>query len=138
MKKIIEIVDDIDCGLAYAELSDPKSGGICVFIGAVREFTNNQEVIALEFETYKTMAIKEMDKIAEQALEKWSLNKVLIKHAVGKKEVEEPVVIVGASSPHRSECFEACRFMIDTLKNTVPIWKKEIFKDKSVWVSAHP
>jgi len=109
-----------------------------VFVGAVREFTNNQKVTGLEFETYEAMAIKEMNKIADQAIEKWKLNKVLIKHAVGAKKVEEPVVIVGASSEHRSECFEACRFLIDTLKETVPIWKKEIFKDKTVWVSAHP
>lgn len=138
MKKVIEIVDVIDTTKAYAELSDPNSGGICVFIGAVREFTNNEEVTALEFETYKTMALKEMEKIADSALKKWSLNKVIMRHAVGEKGVEEPVVVVGASSAHRDACFEACRFLIDTLKETVPIWKKEKFKNKTVWVSAHP
>lgn len=138
MKKYIEIVDQIDTSTVYAQLSHPHSGGICVFVGAVREFTDAQEVVGLEFETYEKMALKEMDKIAEIALEKWSLKKVVIKHAVGIKKVEEPVVIVGASSAHRSECFEACRFLIDTLKETVPIWKKEMFKDKTVWVSAHP
>ena len=138
MNKIIDIVDQIDTAQVYQELSDAKSGGICVFVGAVREFTNNEEVIALEFETYKTMALKEMDKIADAALEKWNLNKVVMRHAVGEKGVEEPVVVVGASSAHRDACFEACRFLIDTLKETVPIWKKEKFKNKSVWVSAHP
>lgn len=138
MKKRIEIVEHIDTSQVYTELSDSQSGGICVFVGAVREFTNNEEVVSLEFETYKTMALKEMDKIAERALNKWKLNKVVIRHAVGQKSVEEPVVIVGASSAHRNECFEACRFLIDTLKETVPIWKKEIFKNKTVWVSAHP
>lgn len=138
MKKYIEIVDQIDTSTVYAQLSHPHSGGICVFVGAVREFTDAQQVAGLEFETYEKMALKEMDKIAEIALEKWSLEKVVIKHAVGIKKVEEPVVIVGASSAHRSECFEACRFLIDTLKETVPIWKKEIFTDKTVWVSAHP
>lgn len=138
MNKIIDIVDHIDTAQVYQELSDAKSGGICVFVGAVREFTNNEEVIALEFETYKTMALKEMEKIADAALEKWNLNKVVMRHAVGEKGVEEPVVVVGASSAHRDACFEACRFLIDTLKETVPIWKKEKFKNKSVWVSAHP
>ncbi|MBU2901437.1 molybdenum cofactor biosynthesis protein MoaE [Maribacter dokdonensis] len=138
MKKVIEIVNDIDTAKVYAELSDAKSGGICVFVGAVREFTNNEEVVALEFETYQTMALKEMDKIADKAFEKWTLNKVVMRHAVGEKGVEEPVVVVGASSAHRDACFEACRFLIDTLKETVPIWKKEKFKNKSVWVSAHP
>ena len=138
MKKVIEIVYDIDTAKVYAELSDAKSGGICVFVGAVREFTNNEEVVALEFETYQAMALKEMDKIADKAFEKWTLNKVVMRHAVGEKGVEEPVVVVGASSAHRDACFEACRFLIDTLKETVPIWKKEKFKNKSVWVSAHP
>ena len=138
MKKVIEIVNDIDTAKVYAELSDAKSGGICVFVGAVREFTNNEEVVALEFETYQAMALKEMDKIADRAFEKWTLNKVVMRHAVGEKRVEEPVVVVGASSAHRDACFEACRFLIDTLKETVPIWKKEKFKNKSVWVSAHP
>ncbi|TDS13345.1 molybdopterin synthase subunit MoaE [Maribacter caenipelagi] len=138
MKKVIEIVNIIDTAKVYAELSDAKSGGICVFVGAVREFTNNEEVVALEFETYKSMALKEMEKIADRALEKWSLNKVVMRHAVGEKGVEEPVVVVGASSAHRDACFEACRFLIDTLKETVPIWKKEKFKNKTVWVSAHP
>ena len=138
MKKRIEIVDHIDTSQVYAELADPQSGGICVFIGAVREFTQDEEVVALDFETYKTMALKEMDKIANDAIKKWNLNKVVMKHAVGHKSVAEPVVIVGASSAHRPECFEACRFLIDTLKQTVPIWKKEIFKNKTVWVSAHP
>ncbi|AZQ58570.1 molybdenum cofactor biosynthesis protein MoaE [Maribacter sp. MJ134] len=138
MKKRIEIVEHIDTSQVYTELSDPHSGGICVFIGAVRDFTQNEEVVALAFETYKKMALKEMEKIADEAIEKWKLNKVVMKHAVGHKGVEEPVVIVGASSAHRSACFEACRFLIDTLKETVPIWKKEIFKNKTVWVSAHP
>lgn len=138
MKKVIEIVDEIDTAKVYAELGDANSGGICVFVGAVREFTNNEEVVALEFETYKTMALKEMEKIADSALEKWSLNKVVMRHAVGEKGVEEPVVVVGASSAHRDACFEACRYLIDTLKETVPIWKKEKFKNKTVWVSAHP
>ncbi len=134
----IEIVDVIDTAKVFAELSHPHSGGLCVFVGAVREFTDNEEVLALEFETYKTMALVEMEKIALEATEKWKLNKVIIRHAVGAKQVEEPVVVVGASSAHRDACFEACRYLIDTLKKRVPIWKKEMFKNKSVWVSAHP
>jgi len=137
-KKIIEIVDHIDTSQVFSELSDSKSGGICVFVGTVREFTQGEEVISLEFETYKKMALKEMDKIAIAALDKWKLNKVIIRHAVGVKKVEAPVVVVGASSAHRDACFEACRYLIDTLKETVPIWKKELFENKTVWVSAHP
>jgi len=138
MKKIVEIVDVIDTSQVFTELSDAHSGGICVFVGTVREFTQGEEVVSLEFETYKKMALKEMDKIAVDAMEKWKLNKVIIRHAVGLKKVEAPVVVVGASSAHRDACFEACRYLIDTLKETVPIWKKEMFENKTVWVSAHP
>ena len=138
MKKIIEIVDHIDASNVFTELSDTHSGGICVFVGTVRDFTQGEEVVSLKFETYKKMALKEMDKIAVDAMDKWKLNKVIIRHAVGLKKVEAPVVVVGASSPHRDACFEACRYLIDTLKETVPIWKKETFENKTVWVSAHP
>jgi molybdopterin synthase catalytic subunit len=134
----IDIVDKIDTAQVYTDLIDAHSGGICVFVGTVREFTNNEQVISLEFEAYKTMAINEMQKIAEEAMQKWSLNKVVIRHAVGIKKITEAVVVVGASSAHRDACFEACRFLIDTLKERVPIWKKEVFSNKSVWVSAHP
>jgi molybdopterin synthase catalytic subunit len=137
-KPIIEIVETIDTAAVYDELSDAKSGGICVFVGTVREFTNNETVVSLEFESYKMMAIKEMSKIVTEASKKWPLNKVVIRHAVGVKKVQEAVVVIGVSAAHRNECFEACRFLIDTLKATVPIWKKEVFKNKSVWVSAHP
>ncbi len=137
-KKIVAIVDRIDTSQVFTELSDAQSGGICVFVGTVREFTQGEEVVSLEFETYQKMALKEMDKIALDAAKKWNLNIVIIRHAVGLKKVEEPVVVVGASSAHRDACFEACRYLIDTLKETVPIWKKEMFENKTVWVSAHP
>lgn len=137
-KPVIEIVDAIDTAQVYDELSDAKSGGICVFVGTVRDFTGKETVVSLEFEAYKTMALKEMGKIIDQAAAQWSLNKVVMRHAVGVKKVQEPVVVIGVSTAHRDACFEACRYMIDTLKETVPIWKKEMFKDKTVWVSAHP
>ena len=137
-RKIVEIVDSIDTSKVFMELSDAHSGGICVFVGTVREFTQGEEVVSLEFETYKKMALMEMEKIASDAMKKWKLNKVIIRHAVGLKKVEAPVVVVGASSAHRDACFDACRYLIDTLKETVPIWKKEMFENKTVWVSAHP
>ncbi len=138
MERIIQISESIDCTTIYEELSHPDSGGICVFIGTVRQQTNNEEVTSLFFESYESMAISEIEKIIDEATQKWELNKVIVKHAVGSKKPTEPVVVVGASSAHRDACFEACRYLIDTLKQKVPIWKKEFFKNKSVWVSAHP
>lgn len=139
MLKIIEITDNLDCNEAYNQLSHPESGGMCVFIGSVRQSTQDKEVTSLFLEAYTEMAISQMHEIANEAAEKWNLNSVIMKHAVGKKDVQEPVVLVGASSAHRDACFEACRFLIDTLKKNVPIWKKEFFANSDeVWVTQHP
>jgi len=138
MSILVELVATIETDSIFKKLSHPESGGICVFVGSVRNQTKLQEVTSLDFEAYESMALKEMQEIAETAKKRWSLNKVIINHVTGEKKVEEPVVVVGASSAHRDACFEACRYLIDTLKDRVPIWKKEVFKDKSVWVSAHP
>ncbi|MDF2431641.1 MAG: molybdopterin synthase catalytic subunit [Mucilaginibacter sp.] len=116
----------------------PESGGIDVFIGTVRNATKGKPVIRLEFEAYEPMAIAEMEKIAKQALEKWPVQKILIYHRTGILEIGEVPVIIAVSAAHRAAAFEACRFIIDTLKQTVPIWKKEIFEDGEVWVAAHP
>lgn len=116
----------------------PKAGGIDVFIGTVRNATKGKPVIRLEFEAYEPMAIAEMGKIAQQAFEKWPLYKVLIHHRTGVLDIGEVPVIIAVSAAHRDAAFEACRFIIDTLKQTVPIWKKEIFEDGEVWVAAHP
>jgi len=119
-------------------VTNPKSGGIAVFIGTVREFTKGKKVVRLEFESYKPMAISEMKKIAEAAAEKWKANKISIHHRVGVLDIEEIAVVIAVSTPHRKAAFEACQYCIDTLKETVPIWKKEIFEDGEVWVAAHP
>ncbi|MGZ3812419.1 MAG: molybdenum cofactor biosynthesis protein MoaE [Mucilaginibacter sp.] len=116
----------------------PQSGGIDVFIGTVRDATKGKKVIRLEFEAYAAMALKEMEKIAQQALAQWPVQKLLIHHRTGVLEVGEIPVIIAVSCAHRDAAFEACRYVIDTLKQTVPIWKKEIFEGGEVWVAAHP
>ncbi|MFB9844590.1 molybdenum cofactor biosynthesis protein MoaE [Mucilaginibacter ginsenosidivorans] len=116
----------------------PQSGGIDVFIGTVRDATKGKKVVRLDFEAYEPMALKEMEKIAAQAFEKWPVQKLLIHHRVGTLDVGEIPVIIAVSCAHRDAAFEACRFVIDTLKQTVPIWKKEAFEDGEVWVAAHP
>ncbi len=116
----------------------PQSGGIDVFIGTVRDATKGKKVVRLEFEAYELMALKETHKIAEQAFERWPVQKLLIHHRTGVLQVGEVPVIIAVSCVHRDAAFEACRYVIDTLKQTVPIWKKEIFEDGEVWVAAHP
>ena len=116
----------------------PQSGGIDVFIGTVRDATKGKQVIRLEFEAYKSMAIKEIEKLAGETFKKWPVQKILIHHRVGVLQIGEIPVIIAVSAAHRDAAFEACRYLIDTLKQTVPIWKKEIFEDGEVWVAAHP
>ena len=116
----------------------PESGGIDVFIGTVRNATKGKAVLRLEFEAYEKMALAEMEKIAAQAIEKWPVQKLLIHHRTGVLAIGEVPVIIAVSAAHRDAAFEACRYVIDTLKQTVPIWKKEVFEDGEVWVAAHP
>ena len=113
-------------------------GGVVVFVGTVRNQTKGKRVLKLEFEAYKPMAIAEMKKIAEQAIAKWPVLKIAIHHRVGVLNIGEIPVIIAVSCAHRNAAFEACQFAIDTLKESVPIWKKEFFEDGEVWVAAHP
>jgi molybdopterin synthase catalytic subunit len=116
----------------------PQCGGIDIFIGTVRNITNGKIVTQLQYEAYEKMALSEMKKIAEQALQTWTVEKVLIHHRKGILSIGEAAVVIAVSAPHRAAAFDACKYAIDTLKKTVPIWKKEIFEDGEVWVAAHP
>lgn len=119
-------------------VKSPESGGIDVFIGTVRDTTKGKQVFRLDFEAYEPMALSEMKKIAETAVARWPVNKILIHHRTGPLPIGEIAVIIAVSAAHRDAAFEACRYAIDTLKQTVPIWKKEVFEDGEVWVAAHP
>ncbi len=115
-----------------------ETGGIVTFVGTVRNQTKGNEVIKLDFEAYEPMAISEMRKIAQQAVEKYTLNKIAIHHRIGSLTIGEVPVVIAVSAPHRKAAFAACEYCIDALKETVPIWKKEYFRDGEVWVSATP
>jgi molybdopterin synthase catalytic subunit len=116
----------------------PQAGGIDVFIGTVRDQTKGKKVVRLEFEAYEKMALNEMKKIANEMIQRWPLHKVLIHHRVGILQIGEVPVVIAVSASHRAAAFEACRYAIDTLKQTVPIWKKEVFENGEEWVDAHP
>ncbi|UCS95254.1 molybdenum cofactor biosynthesis protein MoaE [Echinicola marina] len=138
MESHIAITSEINIAEAYQMLVDPKSGGICTFIGTVRDLNNSKEVNHLFFEAYEKMAILKMEELAEDAAKKWPLNKIVIIHAIGEKEITDPVVFIGTSSVHRDASFQASRHLIDRLKEVVPIWKKETYRDHSTWINAHP
>jgi len=116
----------------------PECGGIDVFIGTVRDATKGKPVTKLEFEAYESMALNEMKKIAADVLQKWPVQKILIHHRTGTLAIGEVPVVIAVAAAHRAAAFDACRYTIDTLKETVPIWKKEIFEDGEIWVAAHP
>jgi len=124
-----------DC---YDFVQDDSCGGIVVFVGTVRNTTHDKTVIKLEFSAYEPMAVKEMAKIAQEAIDLFEVKKMAIHHAVGDLNISDVPVIIAVSSPHREAAFKACQFAIDTLKKTVPIWKKEFFEDGDIWVNAHP
>ena len=128
----------LDVNECYSFVEDDACVGIIAFIGTVRNDTEGKEVLQLDFSTYKPMAIKEMQKIADKALEKFDIKKIAIHHAEGMLQIGDIPVIITVSAKHRKAAFLACEFAIDTLKETVPIWKKEYFSDGEVWVNAHP
>ena len=130
--------EPLDIPACIEWVMSPQSGGIDVFIGTVRDATKGKPVVRLEFEAYVPMALSEMRKLAEQATAKWPLHKVLLHHRTGVLPVGDVPVVIAVSAAHRAAAFDACRFLIDTLKQTVPIWKKEFFEDGQVWVAAHP
>jgi molybdopterin synthase catalytic subunit len=116
----------------------PDAGAVNVFVGTVRANTQAKKVMRLEYEAYEPMAVSEIQKIMDVAKLKWPVKKIAVSHRVGILTVGEVAVVVAVATPHRKESFEACQFIIDSLKQTVPIWKKEIFEGGEEWVSAHP
>jgi molybdopterin synthase catalytic subunit len=129
---------ELDIKLITEEVYNDQSGAVSVFVGNVRNATNGRNVLRLEFETYEKMALLEMRKIVDKAKEKWPITAASIVHRIGNLAIGDTAVIIAVATPHRADSFAACQYMIDTLKQTVPIWKKEIFEDGEIWVSAHP
>ncbi|MFT4684228.1 MAG: molybdopterin synthase catalytic subunit [Urechidicola sp.] len=130
--------EKLDLQVCYDFVHDASCGGIALFVGTVRNKTQKKEVTILDFSAYQEMAVKEMEKIAANALAQFDILKIAIHHAEGILKIGEIPVIIAASSPHRKAAFEACQYAIDTLKETVPIWKKEYFIDGEVWVNSTP
>lgn len=139
MNPRIEIVTcRIDTGSVIASVGDPHSGGTAVFIGTIRDRSGEREVRYLEYEAYTSMALREMTRIAGNAASKWPLGGIAIVHRSGRVHPGEAGVVIAVSSEHRNAAFEACRYLIDTLKKEVPIWKKEVYSDGSQWTGPAP
>ncbi|WP_420150654.1 molybdenum cofactor biosynthesis protein MoaE [Spirosoma sp.] len=130
--------EPIDVASALKDLHSERAGAVDLFLGVVRDNTNQRSVDRLEYEAYDRMAISEIQKIADTACERWPILRYTVIHRKGTLQIGEIAVLIGVSTAHRADAFEACRYIIDTIKQTVPIWKKEIFTDGEQWVNAHP
>ena len=125
----------LDVGAAFAHLQSPEAGGIDLFVGTTRQWTGGRETARLFYESYADMALQEMARLADAAREQWPVARVCILHRLGEVPVAEASVVVGVATPHRADAFAACRFLIDTLKQQVPIWKRERYTDGTTeWI----
>jgi len=127
-----------DAPLALEELvarvARPGAGGICTFLGVVRDTNLGRDVDHLVYEAYPEMAVAQMARIVDEVAERWPGALAAIAHRTGRLEIGEASVAIAVSAPHRAAAFEACRHAIDALKAGVPIWKKEVWTDGSAWV----
>ena len=136
-----DIIQLITTPIDYAQLTesvrDHQAGAVVLFLGTVREMTNGQRTVALDYEAFSEMAVPVMAELVAEARAKWPVTKAAIAHRTGRLELGEISVAVAVSCPHRHQAFEAGRYLIDRLKEVVPIWKKENWADDSTaWV--HP
>ena len=135
----IEITDDvIPAEEIVLESKAGADGAVCVFDGIVRDNTRGRKTLYLDYEAYREMALEKMRALAEESLEKFGVRDVALVHRLGRLYVGETSVLIVVASAHRGAAFEACRWLIDTLKKTVPIWKKEQFVDGAVWADGEP
>ena len=125
--------DRIDIGQVVESVQSSKAGAILLFQGVTRDNFDGRQVVRLEYEAYPEMAVAEMNKIKTEVLRRWPTVTISIVHRLGVVPVGECSVVIAVSSPHRQEAYEANRFAIDTLKSQVPIWKKEIYTDGTIW-----
>ena len=123
---------------AYAAVTDPACGGICLFVGTIRNHSQGRKVTRLEFSSYDPMALREMEAIGAAAKEEFGLRHVALHHRKGDMAIGDIAVIIAVSSAHRKAAFAGCEWIIDRLKERVPIWKKEFWEDGSYWVGARP
>jgi molybdopterin synthase catalytic subunit len=136
---LIEIVDvPIAAEAIVAGMKAGSDGAVCVFDGIVRDNTRGRRTLHLDYEAYREMALEQMRRLATEAVVKFGVRDVALVHRLGRLTVGETSVLIVVASAHRAAAFDACRWLIDTLKKTVPIWKKETFVDGAVWADGEP
>ena len=134
--------EPLDIGAAIGAAGTPSSGAVAVFIGTVRSTpsgeVDDRSVIRLEYEAHPELAEQTLRDLARAAAAKWDLDRIVAIHRTGTCEIGEPTVVIACSAAHRAEALDACRWLIDEIKTTVPIWKREVYTDGSSWVGSPP
>lgn len=130
---IFLVQERIDAEALVRHVRTGDDGAIVTFDGCVRNQSHGRRTLYLEYEAYESMALAKMGEIAAGIHDKFSIDRVAMAHRLGRLEIGETSVFIAVSAPHRAAAFEACRYAIDTLKRSVPIWKKEYFEDGAVW-----
>jgi molybdopterin synthase catalytic subunit len=125
--------DPIDAATLVRHVRTDSDGAIVTFDGCVRDNSHDRRTLYLDYESYESMALKKLNEIVADIHAKFAIDRVAIAHRLGRLEIGETSVFIAVSAPHRAAAFDACRFAIDTLKRTVPIWKKEYFADGAIW-----
>ena len=135
MEPIIQLTHaPLERDALVAAVNHPSAGGIVIFEGVVRDHARGKQVRYLEYEAYEEMARQRIQEIIAEAEQRWGVERVAVAHRFGRLEIGEASVIIVVASPHRAEAFDACRYIIDTLKASVPIWKKEVATNGEEWV----
>jgi molybdopterin synthase catalytic subunit len=128
----------IDPAALHRQVADPAAGCTLSFVGTVRDNKEGRTVLGIDYECYEPMAERVLLRIAEDAARRWTIRRLVIEHRIGRLQIGDASVAIVVSTPHRAEGFEALRFVIETLKRDVPVWKKEHFEDGAVWVQEGP
>ncbi|MFL5667333.1 MAG: molybdenum cofactor biosynthesis protein MoaE [Ktedonobacteraceae bacterium] len=135
MEPLIQLTrEPLDRNALIAAVSHASAGGIAIFEGVVRVHARGKQIRYLEYDAYPEMAEQQIRVIVDEAQKRWGVEHVAVAHRFGRLEIGEASVIIVVATPHRAEAFEACRYIIDTLKTTVPIWKKEVATNGEEWV----
>lgn len=121
-----------------AQIKEGEDGAVCLFDGIVRNHSRNRRTLYLEYDAYPAMALAGMETLAHEALAGFPIRDLRIVHRVGRLEIGESSVVIAVASAHRAAAFDACRWVIDTLKRTVPVWKKEFFEGGAIWADGEP
>ena len=139
---VIDLVDLVDRPIDLDSLlrgrNDSEAGGLVLFVGRVRAATKGRAVLRLEYEAYRPMALAELEALAALTRARFAIRAIDVVHRVGTLEIGAIAVAIAVEAEHRAAAFDACRFAIDALKRTVPIWKKEIYGDGSEWIGDRP